>query len=102
MSDGVVRQRLDRVIVRIFEDSLQFVGPDDHTLVRASTREPLPIPSIGHAVDCVLVSLQWLYERTIRGIIDQNSLTSSNYDLTTIRPGNTYNSIEILFNYDHL
>mgnify|MGYP006975647848 CR=1 FL=1 len=38
----------------VLEYSLQLAGPDDDALVGAAAREPLPVPSIVHAVHRVL------------------------------------------------
>ena len=84
MGDGVVGQSLDRVIVAVLENALQLVGPDDHTLVRSPAGEPLAVPGVVDAVDRVLVALQRLDQRPVRGVVHQNPLTSSNNDLGPI------------------
>ena len=84
MGNGVVGQSLDRVIVAVLEDALQLTRPDDDALVRAPAGEPLAVPGVVDAVDRVLVALQRLDQRPVRGVVHKNPLTSSNDDLGPI------------------
>ena len=85
MSDGVVGQGLDGVIVTVLQDTLQLRCPDDDALVRPAAGEPLPVPGVVHAVDIVLVALQGLDEGPVRGVVHQHSLSSSHDQLGPVR-----------------
>ena len=85
MGDGVVGKRLDCVIVAVLQDPLQLSSPDDDALVRPAAGEPLPVPGVVHAVDIVLVALQGLDERPVRGVVHQHSLSSSHNQLGPVR-----------------
>ena len=50
MTDWVVAQALDRVVVRVLENALQTSGPNDHTLVSAPRCKSFAVPENGESV----------------------------------------------------
>ena len=81
----VVRQRLDRVVVGILEDSLSLARPDDHVLVRAAASETLAVVRIRYAVHRVLVALEGVEEVTVHGIVDKNPGSHPGHELRALR-----------------
>jgi len=69
---------------RVFQDSLHLIRPYDDALVSRARCEPLAIFGIADAVDGVFVTLQWLDESAIIGVIHKHTVASSNNELGAI------------------
>ena len=76
MRDGVVREALDRVSVRVLEDALGLGRPNNNGLVRPARRKPLPVPRVRHRIQHVLVPLERRELLAARGVVEKDAVAA--------------------------
>ena len=76
---------LTKFHIRIFQNAFKFVGPNYNTLISRSRGKSFPISCISHTVDSLLVTFERLHQSAVCGIINENSVSCSNYQPGAIR-----------------
>lgn len=84
IGQGIKGQSLHRITVRVFEQTLELVRPDDDRLIGTGRGKLLSISGTGDTVHHVLVSFKGFQQGSCVGLVDENPLCRCHNQVATI------------------
>lgn len=79
MRNWIECKALNGITVAVLEQSLQFIRPNDDSLIGTTACKFLTVPRVVNTVYCILVPLKWLQQCAVHGAVDQDPVPTG-YD----------------------